>query len=165
MGKRRLTECTCLCSYTPVRILARCRVEHGTDSRRHAIQALQGNLNSTANPGLNADALGQEASMDPRSEGNDHAFWDTLNTRVRNLRVVISGHDHGDEWCAREPSYDVIFCFSKHSGYGGYSKEGWGRGIRSLIFRSSAPSDGIETYILLDDKTTRAGVVLNNEYK
>lgn len=51
------------------------------------------------------------------------------------------------------------------SRYGGYSKEGWGRGIRSLIFRSSVPDDGIETYIVLDDKTTRARVVLNGDYR
>ena len=25
--------------------------------------------------------------------------------------------DHGDEWCAREPTKDVIFCFAKHSGF------------------------------------------------
>ncbi|KAL4076881.1 Metallo-dependent phosphatase-like protein [Scleroderma yunnanense] len=134
----------------------------------HAIQALQKSLNSTANPGLNADALGQgstQATRDPGSEGNDHTFWDTLNSHVKNLRVVISGHDHGDEWCAREPTYDVIFCFSKHSGYGGYGEEDWGRGVRSLIFRSSVPSDGIETYILLEDGTMRARVILNSEYK
>lgn len=31
------------------------------------------------------------------------------------MRVFFT--DHGDEWCAREPSKDVIFCFDKHSGY------------------------------------------------
>lgn len=25
--------------------------------------------------------------------------------------------DHGNEWCAREPIKDVIFCFDKHSGW------------------------------------------------
>lgn len=130
----------------------------------HSIRAVQETLNSTINPGLNADELGQgstQATSNPASAGNDQPFWDALNTHVKNLRVVISGHDHGDEWCAREPAYDVIFCFSKHSRYGGYSEEGWGRGVRSLVFRSSLPSDEIDTYILLEDGTVRAKVLLN----
>ncbi len=24
--------------------------------------------------------------------------------------------DHGNEWCRREPTKNVIFCFDKHSG-------------------------------------------------
>ncbi|KAI0703362.1 hypothetical protein C8T65DRAFT_654966 [Cerioporus squamosus] len=24
--------------------------------------------------------------------------------------------DHGNEWCRRKPTKDVIFCFDKHSG-------------------------------------------------
>lgn len=49
--------------------------------------------------------------------------------------------------------------------YGGYSEKGWGRGVRSLVFRSSLPSDEIDTYILLEDGTVRARVLLNGEYK
>ncbi|KIJ63670.1 hypothetical protein HYDPIDRAFT_29460 [Hydnomerulius pinastri MD-312] len=133
----------------------------------HAIQDVQDKLNSTTNPGLNADKLGRgstQASDDPASSGKDSAFWHALNGNVKNLRAVISGHDHGNEWCAREPTYDVIFCFNKHSGYGGYSGQGWGRGARSLLFRSAVPGDGIETYIILEDGTTRARVVLDEEY-
>ena len=68
--------------------------------------------------------------------GNDAPFWNALNANVKNLHAVISGHgapptastskliiddiysspDHGNEWCAREPTKDVIFCFDKHSG-------------------------------------------------
>lgn len=34
------------------------------------------------------------------------------------LHANRSGNlDHGNEWCAREPTKDVIFCFDKHSGY------------------------------------------------
>lgn len=133
----------------------------------HAIQVVQENLNSTANPGLNADKLGQgstQASNNPTDLGSDSAFWVALNSHVTNLRAVISGHDHGDEWCAREPIYDIIFCFSKHSGYGGYSSKGWGRGARILLLHSSFPHDGIETYILLEDGSTRAKVTLNEGY-
>ncbi|KAF9224759.1 Metallo-dependent phosphatase [Gyrodon lividus] len=133
----------------------------------HAIQAVQENLDSSINPGLNADKLGQgstQASGDPASLGKDNAFWHSLNSHVRNLRAVISGHDHGDEWCAREPTYNVIFCFDKHSGYGGYSSPGWGRGVRSLLFRSAMPDEGIESYIMLENGTTHARVVLDEDY-
>ena len=89
-----------------------------------------------------ADQLGQgstQATEDPSSTGNDQPFWDALNAHVKNLHAIISGHgkylafsfcpsllqvpmtmyyaDHGNEWCAREPSKDVVFCFDKHSGY------------------------------------------------
>ena len=30
---------------------------------------------------------------------------------------MYSSLDHGNEWCAREPTKDVIFCFDKHSGW------------------------------------------------
>jgi hypothetical protein len=79
--------------------------------------------------------------MNPSSVGKDQLFWDALNANVKNLHAVFSGHgesaiglrfslslgpltmvfiDHGNEWCAREPSKDVIFCFGKHSGYGAF---------------------------------------------
>ncbi|KAF8842850.1 Metallo-dependent phosphatase [Paxillus ammoniavirescens] len=133
----------------------------------HAIQAVQENLDSSVNPGLNADQLGQgstQATDDPASLGKDNAFWQSLNSHIINLRAVISGHDHGNEWCAREPTYNVIFCFNKHSGYGGYSSPGWGRGIRSLVFRSAIPGDGIESYIMFENGTTQASVVLDADY-
>ncbi|KAG6327332.1 hypothetical protein ID866_11757 [Astraeus odoratus] len=98
------------------------------------------------------------------SRGNDSPFWDALNTYVKNLRVVVSGHDHGDEWCKREPTHDVIFCFGKHSGYGGYSSTGWGHGVRSFVFPSSEPTDGIVSYVLLENGTPRDVVILDSEY-
>ncbi|KAF8421713.1 hypothetical protein L210DRAFT_3490928 [Boletus edulis BED1] len=133
----------------------------------HAVQAVQRNLNSSINPGLNVDTLGQgstQASLEHASLGKDNAFWHSLNTNVKNLRAVISGHDHGDEWCAREPTYDVIFCFNKHSGYGGYSRPGWGRGVRSIIFHSAAPLVGLETYIMMENGTSHARVILDEHY-
>ncbi|KAJ3552484.1 hypothetical protein NM688_g4128 [Phlebia brevispora] len=95
----------------------------------YAIQAVWETLNSTINPGLDADALGDGSTQGTTVSGNigqDQPFWDALNANVKNLHAVISGHDHGDEWCAREPTKNVIFCFAKHSGYGGYSDAGWG---------------------------------------
>ena len=85
-----------------------------------------------------ADTLGEGSTQGTTvsgNVGNDDAFWETLNANVKNIHAVISGHgasfcpipsdgtmttfvaDHGDEWCAREPTQDVIFCFAKHSGF------------------------------------------------
>jgi len=133
----------------------------------HTIESVQKKLNATRNPGLNADTLGQgstQASDDPSSAGNDQPFWDALNANVKNLQAVISGHDHGNEWCAREPSKDVIFCFNKHSGYGGYDGVGWGHGVRNIVFSSADPTSGLETWIRLEDGQTRAKVTLDGNY-
>ncbi|KAH9939180.1 Metallo-dependent phosphatase [Amylocystis lapponica] len=133
----------------------------------HAIQALQPGLNSTRDPGLNADLLGSgstQATTDSANLGKDQAFWDALNKNIKNLHAVFSGHDHGNEWCVREPTKDVIFCFGKHSGYGGYSSAGWGHGVRNIVFSSPNPTDGLESWIRLEDGTTRARVVLDANY-
>lgn len=133
----------------------------------HAIESVQKTLNTTVNPGLNDDTLAQgstQATTDPSSAGKDQPFWDALNANVKNLHAVISGHDHGDEWCAREPTKDVIFCFDKHSGYGGYSSPGWGHGVRNIVFPSADPTSGLETWILLEGGQTRARVTLDGNY-
>jgi len=133
----------------------------------HAIESVQDGLNETRNPGLNADKLGRgstQATEDPSSAGKDEPFWDALNTHVKNLHAVISGHDHGNEWCAREPSKDVVFCFDKHSGYGGYSGAGWSHGVRNIVFSSVDPAIGLETWIRLEDGQTRAKVMLDGMY-
>ncbi|KAG2750503.1 Metallo-dependent phosphatase [Suillus brevipes Sb2] len=133
----------------------------------HAIESVQKTLNTTVSPGLNADTLAQgstQATADPSSAGNDQLFWDALNANIKNLHAVISGHDHGNEWCAREPSKDVIFCFDKHSGYGGYSSPGWGYGVRNIVFTSADPASGLETWILLEGGQTRARVILDENY-
>jgi hypothetical protein len=42
-----------------------------------------------------ADTLGAgstQASGDPASLGKDQKFWDSLNSNVKNLHVVVSGH-------------------------------------------------------------------------
>ncbi|CAL1709282.1 unnamed protein product [Somion occarium] len=134
----------------------------------HVIQNIQPTLNSTRNPGLNADELGAgstQATSDPSSAGKDQAFWDALNRHVKNLHAVISGHDHGNEWCVREPTKNVIFCFDKHSGYGGYSGTGWGHGVRNIVFTSPDPKEGLDTWIRLEDGETRARVKLDASYQ
>ncbi|TFK25358.1 Metallo-dependent phosphatase [Coprinopsis marcescibilis] len=130
----------------------------------YAIKVVQAKLDSSKNPGQNADYLGRgsvQASMDPNSVGNDEPFWDAVS-KIKNLRAVISGHDHGNEWCAREPTKDVVFCFDKHSGYGGYSDSGWGHGVRNIVFKTSRPDASIDTWIRLEDGDIRARVALED---
>jgi hypothetical protein len=57
-----------------------------------------------------------ESTFEPGNEGKDAPFWGAVKANLKNLVAVVSGHDHGNEWCAREPTKDVIFCFDKHSG-------------------------------------------------
>ena len=170
---------------------------------RHAIQAVQSTINPIKNPGQNglsillktgmdhwgntslADTLGTGSVQDSQhgDGGNDAPFWDSVNTNVKNLRVIISGHgtnlvrikrtfwldffflylDHGNEWCARELKKNVIFCFDKHSGYGGYDSPGWGHGVRNLVF-STDPAAGIDTWIRFETGMTRARVTLDANY-
>ncbi|TCD68154.1 hypothetical protein EIP91_011432 [Steccherinum ochraceum] len=134
----------------------------------HAIQQVQTTLDNTTNPGLNDDFLGEgstQATSDPANNGKDQVFWDALNTHVKNIHAVISGHDHGNEWCAREPTKNVIFCFDKHSGYGGYSSATWGHGVRNVVFQSTKPQDSIQTWIRLEEGETRARVTLDKNYQ
>ena len=87
-----------------------------------------------------ADELGSgstQATTLSQDADKDDPFWNALNAQVKNLHGVISGHgtlfylensesqlttndyvaDHGNEWCKREPTKNVIFCFDKHSGF------------------------------------------------
>ncbi|KAI0718345.1 Metallo-dependent phosphatase [Cerioporus squamosus] len=133
----------------------------------HVVQDLQANLNSTQDPGLNDDELGSgstQASGEDTNLGKDGPFWDALNAQVLNLHGVISGHDHGNEWCKREPTKNVIFCFDKHSGYGGYSSTGWGHGVRNIVFRSPDPKVGPETWIRMEDGETHARIIMDSSY-
>jgi len=135
----------------------------------HVIENIQPTLNSTQDPGLNDDLLEGDGSVQATtnvlSAGKDDPFWNALNANIKNLHAVLSGHDHGDEWCAREPTKDVIFCFSKHSGYGGYDSPGWGHGVRNLVFSSPDPGSPVETWIRLEEGETRARVVLHSSFK
>ncbi|KIM42443.1 hypothetical protein M413DRAFT_444859 [Hebeloma cylindrosporum] len=130
----------------------------------HAIQAVQSTVTPEKNPGMNADILGSGSVQDSSAKNMDKPFWDALNSKVKNLHAVISGHDHGNEWCAREPTKDVIFCFDKHSGYGGYDSAGWGHGVRNLLFHTPDPKAGVETWIRLEAGETRARVILDKHY-
>lgn len=79
----------------------------------HHIRAVSENLDPVKNPGQNGM---ETTTQDTEKPTRDQPFWDSLNSNVKNLRAVISGHIHGNEWCAREPTKDGIFCFNKHTG-------------------------------------------------
>ncbi|KAK7034650.1 hypothetical protein VNI00_012292 [Paramarasmius palmivorus] len=144
----------------------------------HVVTDVQTKLDPAKNPGLNAggadtgtpiadqlDGIGSvQATFTEGNTGKDNAFWDALNENVKNLHAVISGHDHGNEWCAREPTKGVVFCFDKHSGYGGYGQPEWGYGVRNLLFNSSDPREGVETWIRLEQGETRARIILDRNY-
>ncbi|KAG6906472.1 hypothetical protein DXG01_013799 [Tephrocybe rancida] len=134
----------------------------------HIVTDLQNSLDSDRNPGLNADSVNGEGTVQATTIvtdfGKDDVFWDAVNKNIKNLHAVISGHDHGNEWCARDTKKDVIFCFDKHSGYGGYTGDGWGYGVRNLVFTSPDPGDGVETWIRLEAGETRARITLNKQY-
>ncbi|RXW13709.1 hypothetical protein EST38_g12145 [Candolleomyces aberdarensis] len=126
----------------------------------HPIRDLQATISPEKNPGLNADKLGSGSVQNPQ----DEPFWNTLTSKIPNLHAIVSGHDHGNEWCARDAATDVVFCFNKHSGYGGYGQAGWGYGVRDIVFKSLDPQVPPETWIRLEAGETRAHVTLNSDY-
>ncbi|EIM80979.1 Metallo-dependent phosphatase [Stereum hirsutum FP-91666 SS1] len=130
----------------------------------HAIQAVQESLNTT--DGLNADTLGSgstEATTDDANIGKDDPFY-TAVTAIPNLHALISGHDHGNEWCAREPTRNTVFCFDKHAGYGGYSSDGWGYGIRNVLFTSGSVHEPPQSWIRMQNGTIIAPVTLGSGF-
>lgn len=48
--------------------------------------------------------------------------------------------------------------------YGGYSSAGWDHGVRNFVFSSSDAVVAPETWIRLENGTTRAHVTLDNNY-
>jgi len=125
------------------------------------VRNLQANLNETVSPGLNADHMGDGSSQ---RQGKDHAFWTALTSHLPNLHALISGHDHGNEWCAREHKKRVVFCFAKHSGYGGYGSPGWGFGVRNLVFKGFDTIGTVKTWIRMEDGEKKAMLDLDESF-
>ena len=77
-----------------------------------------------------ADHMGAgSAQSSLGTPGKDIKWWDAVNRYIPNIIATVHGHDHGNEWCARDPKSQTVLCFNKHTGYGGYSKDGWGYGV------------------------------------
>jgi hypothetical protein len=133
----------------------------------HVMEGLQPSLDSSKEPGLNADHLGQgstQSSDNPQEQGRDIPFWDSLNSNVKNLHTIVSGHDHGNEWCKRDPVKDVVLCFNKHTGHGGYGLKEWGYGVRTFDFSLDTLTDSVETWIRMEDGSTHAHITLDKSY-
>lgn len=90
---------------------------------------------------------------------------------TENLLAVFSGHDHGNDWCAKWDGRlegmtlvgnGVDLCFSRHTGYGGYGS--WTRGSRQVkvsLGEDSEDTVGIETWTRLEDGSVTGQVTLN----
>ncbi|EKM77163.1 hypothetical protein AGABI1DRAFT_115363 [Agaricus bisporus var. burnettii JB137-S8] len=134
----------------------------------HVMQPVQKTITPEKNPGLNADVLGTGSAQSTSSTSppaQDTPFWDSANKNIKNIVAFISGHDHGNEWCAREPTKDFVFCFDKHSGYGGYGDSSWGYGVRNIVFHAPGNGKGkpkVESWIRLEEGQTRAHVWLDH---
>jgi len=136
----------------------------------YEIKKLQANINNQSNPGLNADTMGDgsvQSSTPPLSSCQndcDQPFWNTLTSQLgsENIVAIVSGHDHGNEWCAVEPTKEVVFCFDKHSGYGGYDSTGWNHGVRNFVFSSSAFNKplNVKSWIRYEEGEVKAQVQL-----
>ena len=75
-----------------------------------------------------------------------------LNTLyTRGVRALFVGHDHGNEWCCSKDN--MLLCYGKHSGFGGYDFNETVRGVR--IIDVNASSGAISTYISFWDSTNR----------
>ncbi|KAF9510289.1 hypothetical protein BS47DRAFT_1348214 [Hydnum rufescens UP504] len=129
------------------------------------MRKLQQSLNSSKEPGLNADQLGSgstQGSNNPTSVGKELAWWYAVRDYIKNIHATVHGHAHGNEWCARDPSTSIILCFNKHTGYGGYSSPDWGHGVRTFDFKLGEES--AHTYIRMQNGSTHAEVVLDKQY-
>ena len=50
------------------------------------------------------------------------------------VQAVFVGHDHCNDFCCKFGKRAVDLCFGRHSGYGGYSCDGYGTGSRVITF-------------------------------
>jgi hypothetical protein len=48
--------------------------------------------------------------------------------------------------------------------YGGYSGPDWDHGVRNLVFNSPHPTEGVDTWIRLEEGEIRARVVLDESF-
>lgn len=133
------------------------------------IKKLQASINNQSNPGLNADTLGDgsvQSSSPPLSACQndcDEPFWDALTSQLgsENIVAIVSGHDHGNEWCAVEPTKNVVFCFDKHSGFGGYDSPGWNHGVRNFVFTAAGNKPlQVKSWIRYEEGEVKAHVEL-----
>ncbi|KIY73264.1 Metallo-dependent phosphatase [Cylindrobasidium torrendii FP15055 ss-10] len=103
----------------------------------------------------------------------DLPFFDAL-VRIDGgkgkMLAMVSGHDHGESWCARsKDSSGIPLCFDGHSGYGGYvtdhSKVRNGRAFNFKLDALSADTPSVDTWLTYEDKTNDAQVTLGPNFQ
>ncbi|KAL7803922.1 Metallo-dependent phosphatase-like protein [Trichoderma afarasin] len=130
-------------------------------------------------PGINADnPLSQQGVQSPlynattsfEYTGQDKAFMKAL-LDTENLMGVFSGHDHGDDWCFKWnkdlkfldlTGNGLVFCFGRHTGYGGYGS--WTRGSRQVLVDIKDLGKSTKTWTRLEDGTAVGAVTLNSTF-
>lgn len=133
-------------------------------------------------PGINADvplaqqgqgwATETELGRPESYAGQDMPFMAAL-LDTPGLMGAFSGHDHGNDWCFKwdgnVPGVNLTgnglnLCFGRHTGYGGYGK--WIRGGRQIVvdLEKLKQTQGVETYIRLEDGSESGRVMLNATY-
>lgn len=130
-------------------------------------------------PGINADnPLSQQGVQSPlynattsfEYTGQDKAFMKAL-LDTENLMGVFSGHDHGDDWCFKWnkdlkfldlTGNGLVFCFGRHTGYGGYGS--WTRGSRQVLVDIKDLGKSTKTWTRLEDGTAVGAITLNSTY-
>jgi len=122
-------------------------------------------------PGINDDnPLAPQAITNDTYTGEDIPFMKAL-INTKGLKAVFSGHDHGDDWCAKWDSKlpgmtisgsGFATCFSRHTGYGGYGS--WTRGSRQIMLHEQTLKKEVETWVRLEDDTISGWVMLNATY-
>lgn len=124
-------------------------------------------------PGINDDnPLAPQSLTHGVYTAGDIPFMRALST-TPSLRAVFSGHDHGNDWCAKwdgslpgmvvpGPAQGLAMCFGRHTGYGGYGS--WTRGSRQIFLHEETLESEVETWVRLEDEKISGAVVLNGTY-
>ncbi|KAL1406999.1 hypothetical protein Q8F55_006412 [Vanrija albida] len=106
------------------------------------------------------DVQGQNGAAFWGRSKPDKPFWDAVTGTLggadgTGLIAVTAGHDHGNDWCGRDPAVGPFtFCFGRHTGYGGYGS--WARGSR--VWRARLDAAGaladLHSWIRMEDHST-----------
>jgi hypothetical protein len=134
-------------------------------------------LDPNTSPGINEDDVGHQGIT---TNPNGKSYYNKLDTpfmqslaATQGLIAVVSGHDHGDDWCMKwgdlvgnEPvtGNGINLCFGRHTGYGGYSD--WTRGARQIVVHEDMLNGKVEveTWIRLENGKISGYVVLNETF-
>ncbi|KAH8924036.1 Metallo-dependent phosphatase [Atractiella rhizophila] len=120
-------------------------------------------------PGLNDDVPLAFQDGNGTYTGQDQPFWHAIETELNadnKLLAVVSGHDHGDAWCAKNAKItNVTICFGRHTGYGGYGT--WDRGARIFEFSLEGLQKAIpevNTWVRMENHSVITSVTLGQNY-